>query len=58
MYYIGFDFGSSSVKATLIEASTGKSIRVTQYPETEMAIVSEQTGWAEQDPKFMVEKYL
>jgi len=44
MYYIGFDFGSSSVKATLIEASTGKSIRVTQYPETEMAIVSEQTG--------------
>jgi xylulokinase len=50
MYYIGFDLGSSSVKAALIETTTGKSVGITQFPEKEMVIVAEQTGWAEQDP--------
>lgn len=50
MFYIGFDLGSSSVKAALIDSITGKTVGVTSYPDQEMKIISRQNGWAEQDP--------
>ena len=50
MYYIGFDLGSSSVKAALINAETGETIGITNYPEREMTILAKETEWAEQDP--------
>ena len=51
MYYIGFDIGSSSVKAALVDAASGKNLGITQEPAYEMEMVSLQNDWAEQDPE-------
>jgi len=50
VYLLGFDIGSSSVKAALVNAKTNETIAVVQYPSREMPIDSPQSGWAEQDP--------
>lgn len=51
MYLIGYDIGSSSIKAALVDADTHQTIKVVQYPENEMDMISRQTGWAEQQPE-------
>nr|WP_298995398.1 FGGY family carbohydrate kinase [uncultured Allomuricauda sp.] len=51
MFYIGFDIGSSSIKASLVDANTGKAIFTLQEPSEEMQIVSSHTDWAEQGPE-------
>ncbi|GMQ23603.1 FGGY-family carbohydrate kinase [Algoriphagus sp. oki45] len=48
---LGLDIGSSSVKASLLDADSGKSIASKAYPEEEMPISSPENGWAEQDPE-------
>jgi hypothetical protein len=40
MLLLGFDIGSSSVKAALVDTDTGQTLGVTRYPETEMPISS------------------
>ena len=50
MYYLGLDVGSSSVKAALVEAKSGKSIQSVHEPKNEMSISSLKNDWAEQDP--------
>ena len=50
-YYIGYDIGSSSIKAALVEAESGKPITVVQEPEKEMEIKALYNGWAEQNPE-------
>ena len=50
-YLIGYDVGSSSVKASLIEAATGKLIVAATSPtDTELEIMAPKPGWAEQHP--------
>lgn len=50
MYLIGYDIGSSSVKAALVDAETGNTLVRTQYPDREMDIQAAKAGWAEQHP--------
>jgi xylulokinase len=51
MYLLGYDIGSSSIKAALVNTETGETAAVVQHPETEMAMSAPQPGWAEQDPE-------
>ena len=50
MYLLGYDIGSSSVKASLVDAQSGKCVASAFYPKQEAVIISRQPGWAEQDP--------
>ncbi|WP_343487341.1 FGGY family carbohydrate kinase [Allomuricauda sp. d1] len=50
-YYLGLDLGSSSIKVSLVEKVSGKSLGVVQVPDSEMEIDAPQSGWAEQDPE-------
>lgn len=51
MYLLGYDIGSSSVKASLVEAQSGRCVASAFYPKTEMPIAAPKVGWAEQDPQ-------
>lgn len=48
---MGFDVGSSSVKATLTDADDGSSVASAFFPEHEAPIKALKAGWAEQAPQ-------
>jgi len=51
-YLLGIDIGSSSVKVSILDSETGKTIGSGQSPENEeLDIFSAQSGWAEQNPE-------
>lgn len=50
MYLLGYDVGSSSVKASLIEVNTGRTVAGDFYPRAEAPIKALRQGWAEQSP--------
>ncbi|MFA7287719.1 MAG: FGGY family carbohydrate kinase [Melioribacteraceae bacterium] len=51
MYSIGFDIGSSSIKASILDVESGKVLASDFYPKEEMKINSPHPGFAEQDPE-------
>ena len=42
MYLLGYDIGSSSVKAALVDAQTLQTVGAVHYPEREMDIIARQ----------------
>ena len=51
MYLLGYDIGSSSVKASLVDALTGMCVASDLSTKKEMEIIAKKNGWAEQDPE-------
>lgn len=50
MYLLGYDVGSSSVKASLVEVESGRTVAGDFYPRAEAPIKALRQGWAEQRP--------
>ena len=46
MFFLGYDVGSSSIKASLLEAQSGKTAASAASPEKELEINAPKTGWA------------
>ena len=50
-YLLGYDVGSSSVKASLVDVESGACVATAFYPKTEAPIKALRPGWAEQAPE-------
>jgi xylulokinase len=50
MHVLGYDIGSSSIKAAIIDAESGRLAAGASSPETELDISAPKRGWAEQKP--------
>ena len=51
MLLLGYDIGSSSIKATAVDAETGETVAFAQSPGKELNIQAPKSGWAEQNPE-------
>ena len=50
-YLLGYDVGSSSVKASLVDVESGACVASAFYPKSEAPIKAVRPGWAEQAPE-------
>ena len=48
---LGYDIGSSSIKASLLDIGTGQCVATATSPQQEMEITVPQPDWAEQRPE-------
>lgn len=51
MLLLGIDIGTSSIKVSVVDATTQQVVSQAQYPEEESPIIAKQPGWAEQSPE-------
>lgn len=51
MYFLGYDLGSSAIKAALLDGDEGRVVARSAYPDEEMPIAAPRPGWAEQEPE-------
>ena len=51
MYLLGYDIGTSSVKASLVDVASGSQVASCFWPRQEAPILARQAGWAEQEPE-------
>lgn len=51
LFLLGYDIGSSSIKAALVDADNGTTVGIAQYPESEMSIAAPLPDQAEQHPQ-------
>ena len=51
MFLLGYDIGTSAIKATLMDAQTQQVLASATAPDKEMEIIAHQVGWAEQHPQ-------
>ncbi len=51
MLLLGIDVGTSSVKVSVLDAVSQRTLASAQFPEAEAEIISLRPGWAEQPPE-------
>ncbi|MDQ2751475.1 MAG: FGGY family carbohydrate kinase [Bacteroidota bacterium] len=51
MLLLGIDVGTSSIKVSVVDGASGKTLASAQHPQMERSIISLQQGWAEQSPE-------
>jgi xylulokinase len=51
MYLLGYDIGTSSIKAALMDSQTQQVKASATCPKKEMEIIAQKSGWAEQHPE-------